>query len=132
LAVKLLPDDKLHPQGQTVSFEIGNLKYPYLTLVNLTVDGQIYFLYPSLQKDTLVVPVNKPFRLDDLEVTEPFGADHLLAIVTDKPLTDFHEKIKQLDNSINSLHEFVQSLVFALRDTKYQIGIHANFTTSHL
>ena len=132
LIVKLFPDDKLHPKGENVSFELNNLKFPYLTLINLTADGKINFLYPSLQKDSLSIPLGKPYTLDGLEVTEPFGADHLIAILSDKPLLTLHEKLKQLETTTNPLNEFFTALTAALKDTKYQIGIHANFTTNSL
>jgi uncharacterized caspase-like protein len=130
LELKLLPNDKLHTKGESVSFEVNRLKYPYFTLINLAVDGRIQFLYPSQPQDTLNIPINMPYKLD-LEVSEPFGADHFVVIVSDKPLLSLHEALKKLNNG-NSLVELRKVLNSALKDTKYQLGIHASFTAATL
>lgn len=131
LEIKLQPDDKLHVKGETVAFEINRLKYPYFTLINLAVDGTINFLYPIQSTDTLNIQEDKPYKLD-LEVSEPFGADHLVAIVSDKPLLSLHEILKKLNNSSASIEELRKTLQAALKETKYQIGVHASFTANSL
>lgn len=131
LELKLQPSDKLHSKGEAVTFEVDRLRYPYFTLINLAVDGTINFLYPSQDKDPLNIPENKPYKLE-LEVSEPFGADHFVAIVSDKPLTSLHESLNKLNNSSGSLEELRKTLNTVLKDTKYQIGVHASFTASSL
>lgn len=132
LEIKLLPSNKLHTKGESISFTVDHLKYPYFTLINLAVDGTINFLYPQLQKDELSVATSKPFLLDDLEVSEPYGADHFLAIASDKPLTGLHDSLKSLNNTKNTLEDLKNALSASLKDCKYQIGIHASFTASSL
>ena len=128
LELSLLPTgDKLHKKGDPVALQVNKLKYPYFTLINLAVDGTINFLYPSLPEDTLQIPVNQPYKLD-LEVSEPFGADHFVVIVSDKPLTNLHTMLKKLDNSASSLDELRKVLSNELKDSHFQIGIHASFT----
>jgi hypothetical protein len=131
LGIKLLPSDKLHVKGETVTFEVNRLKYPYFTLINLAVDGTVNFLYPSQPTDTVNVPEDKPYKLE-LEVSEPFGADQFVAIVSDKPLSSLHEILKKLNNSSSSLEELRKALLTELKETKYQIGVHASFTASSL
>jgi uncharacterized caspase-like protein len=131
LEVKLLPNDKLHIKGETVSFEINRQKYPNFTLINLTVDGKINFLYPLLQKDSITIDTNKAYKLSDLEVTEPFGADHLIAIFSDKPLISLHQALKKSEG-VGSLNEFSNLLKSELKKVNYQLGIHASFTASSL
>jgi hypothetical protein len=131
LEIKLLPGDKLHIKGESVTFEVSRLKYPYFTLVNLAVDGTINFLYPSEKNDPLDIKKDNPYKLE-LDVSEPFGADHFVAIVSDKPLLSLHEMLKKLNNSSSSLEELRKALHAALKDTKYQIGIHASFTADSL
>ncbi|MCX7098664.1 MAG: caspase family protein [Methylococcales bacterium] len=131
LAVKLLPTDKLHAKGEAVTFEVGRLKYPYFTLINLAVDGTVNFLYP-IANDPLTVSVDSPYKLADLEVSAPFGADHFVAIASDKPLSTLHETLKKLNNAPNSVEELRKTLDATLKDTKYQIGIHPSFTVNSL
>lgn len=132
LELKLQPGDKLHANGEAVIFEVDRLKYPYFTLINLAVDGTINFLYPSIQyNDPLIIQKDKPYKLE-LDVSEPFGADHFVAIVSDKPLSSLHETLKKLNNTSSSLEELRKTLQTALKETNFQIGIHASFTASSL
>jgi len=132
LELKLQPDDKLHTKGTTITFEVDRLKYPYFTLINLAVDGTVNFLYPSSQyNDPLIIPKDKPYKLE-LEVSEPFGADHFVAIVSDKPLSSLHEVLKKLNNTSNSSDELRKTLQTALEETNFQIGINASFTANSL
>lgn len=125
------PDDKLHAKGDSVIFEVDRLKYPYFTLINLAVDGTINFLYPSDAKDSLTIPIDKPYKLG-LDVSEPFGADHFIAIVSDKPLSELHETLKKLNNTSGSLDGLKKALNTALKGMSYQVGIQGSFTTNSL
>jgi hypothetical protein len=127
LEVKLLPNDKLHEKGESVRFEINRFKYPFLTLVNFAVDGSINFLYPVMENDSPSIPLDKPYTLD-LDVSEPFGADHLVAIATDKPVPYLHEFLKKQTSLPPSIADLKQVFDNVLLQNKYQIGIHSSFT----
>jgi hypothetical protein len=127
LEVRLLPNDKLHEKGESVRFEINRFKYPFLTLVNFAVDGSINFLYPVMDSDSPTIPLDKPYALD-LDVSEPFGADHLVAIATDKPVPYLHEFLKKQTSSPPSIADLKQVFDTVLQQNKYQIGIHSSFT----
>lgn len=127
LEIKILPNDKLHFKGESVKLSLGRVKYPYLTLINLAVDGNINFLYP-IDSDALAIPLASAFQTPELEVSEPFGADHFVAITSDKPLSQLHEKLQQTNNSPISIDDLKKALETALKDTTYQLGIHASFT----
>jgi len=68
----------------------------------------------------------------ELEVSEPFGADHFVAIVSDKPLSSLHEVLKKLNNTSSSSDELRKTLQTALEETNFQIGINASFTANSL
>lgn len=127
LEIKILPNDQLHLKGESVKLSLGRVKYPYLTLINLAVDGSINFLYP-IDSDALAIPLASAFQTPELEVSEPFGADHFVAITSDKPLSQLHEKLKQTNNPTISIDDLKKALETALKDTRYQLGIHASFT----
>lgn len=131
MSVKLVPGDQLYKKGETVTFEVSRLKYPYFTLVNLSVDGTINFLYPSETEDRLEIPTDQPYQLT-LEVAEPFGADHFVAIASDQPLTSLHARLKNIAFSASPLDDFRKEMASQLKGRNYQIGIHATFTTDSL
>jgi hypothetical protein len=129
LKIALKPDDKLHAEGESITFVTENLRYPHFTLFNLATDGTINFLYPNAEmKDPLKVPTNKPYQLK-LVVSAPFGADDFIAIASGEPLTPLHESLKQMDNRILSFDNLSKALTDSLQDSHYQIGTHASFTT---
>lgn len=127
LEVKLLPSDKLHEKGESVRFEINRFKYPYLTLINLAVDGSVNYLYPLLNNDSPSISLDKPYVLD-LDVSEPFGSDHLIAIATEKPVSSLHDFLKKQIGSPSSISEFNKKIQTFLMETKYQIAIHSSYT----
>lgn len=128
LKVALQPDDKLHANGEKLTFVTENIRYPNFTLFNLATDGTVNFLYPSAElKDPLQVPTNKPYALK-LTVSAPFGADNFIVITSGEPLTALHESLKKMDNAPLSLETLNKVLASSLNDSHYQIGTHASFT----
>lgn len=128
LKIALQPDDKLHANGENISFVVDNLHYPYFTLFNLATDGTVNFLYPNAEfNDSPSIATDRPYKLD-LTVSAPFGADYFIAIASQQPLTALHESLKQMQNTSASLDKLSEALENALKDDKYQIGTHASFT----
>lgn len=128
LKIALKPDDKLHTNGENITFTVENLRYPYFTLFNLATDGTVNFLYPSAaMKDPLKVATNKPYQLG-LTVSAPFGADAFVVIASGEPLIALHETLKQMDNAIFSYDVLSKALDSSVQDSHYQIGTHASFT----
>lgn len=128
LKIALKPDDKLHANGENLTFVTENLRYPNFTLFNLATDGTVNFLYPSAElKDPLQVPTNKPYSLN-LTVSAPFGADNFIVIASGEPLTALHETLKKLDGKPIELEALSTALTNGLNGNHYQIGTHASFT----
>ena len=95
LRIRVLPDDGAHRSGARIEVEISGLGQPWLTLVGLSGNGRVHYLYP-LPSDPPGVPVGIPFRLA-LEATPPFGADHLVAVSAAGPLDALNAGLEALD-----------------------------------
>lgn len=129
LQMGLVPDDKLHKAGQQVAFTVDGQRGTFLTLFNLSSDGTINFLYPldtGRNKDPLEIAVNRPYRLD-LKVEPPFGADHLVAIISAEPLTALHRNLAALDGKPDIV-PLANALTEGVGDKPVQVGIHASFS----
>lgn len=124
VAMSLQPNDKLHRQGEHLAFAIEGQKLPYMTLFNLGSDGTVNFLYPQAN-DPQQVPLDRPYKLE-LSVEPPFGADHLVAILTDKPATEFHKRLAALDGKPSAVA--LADALNSLNTLDAQVGIHAAFT----
>lgn len=129
LRMALVPDDKVHPAGKEVAFTVGDQRATYLTLFNLSSDGTINFLYPldtGRNKDPLEIALNRPYRLD-LKVEPPFGADHLVAVISTEPLTALHRSLAALDGKAE-IRTLAGALGDGLGDRPVQLGVHASFS----
>ena len=89
------PHDGAHREGARIEIEVDRLPHPRLTLLGLSGNGVVHYLYP-LPDDPEAVPVGRPFSLE-LKVTPPFGADHVVAVSARSPLTALNAELDALD-----------------------------------
>ncbi|MBF0179190.1 MAG: caspase family protein [Magnetococcales bacterium] len=125
----LKPNDKIHRNGERVTLETRDQQYPFLTLFNIASDGVINYLYPiddGKIKDPLQIPVNQPHTLD-LNVEPPFGADHFVVILSEKPLAGLHADLTGM-NGKKLVTQLEASLDRHLKGASHQIGIHGVYT----
>lgn len=125
LLVQVQPNDGLHLQGAQVSISFEGHRYAYLTLVNLSADGTVQYLYPR-SKDTPDIALGQPFRLR-LKITPPFGADHLIAVVSPQPLGDFQHAIRVLHEQPRAA-QYEAVLRQHLQGVAYQMGVVGFYT----
>ena len=95
LRLRVYPHDGAHREGARIEVEVGRLPHPRLTLLGFSGNGTVHYLYP-LPSDPAVVPVGQPFVLA-LDVTPPFGADHVVAVSAAGPLTALNSELEALD-----------------------------------
>ena len=95
LSLRVYPHDGAHPEGSRIEVEVDGLRHPRLTLIGLSGNGVVHYLYP-LPSDPVELPTGQPFRLE-LEVTPPFGADHVVAVSAQSPLDALNAELARLD-----------------------------------
>ena len=95
LRLRVHPHDGAHREGTRIVVEVGGLRHPRLTLIGLAGTGNVHYLYP-LAGDPDAVSVDGPFRLP-LEVTPPFGADHIVAVSAGSTLASLNVALAELD-----------------------------------
>ena len=95
LRLRVYPHDGAHREGARIEVEVDRLPHPRLTLLGLSGNGVVHYLYP-LPSDPAAVPFGQPFRLA-LDVTPPFGADHVVAVSAASPLTALNSELEALD-----------------------------------
>jgi hypothetical protein len=102
LQLRIEPDDRLHHAGERLAIVLDGPRDPYLTLFNLAADGTVQFLYPQTPDsgsgvvDPLTVDTARPFRLA-MQVSPPFGADHLVAITHAEAPMALHARLAALN-----------------------------------
>ena len=95
LSLRVYPHDGAHPEGSRIEIEVDGLRHPRLTLIGLSGNGVVHYLYP-LPSDPAEVPSGQPFRLE-LQATPPFGADHVVAVSAQSPLDPLNAELVRLD-----------------------------------
>ena len=95
LRLRVYPHDGAHPEGSRIEVEVDGLPHPRLTLIGLSGNGVVHYLYP-LPSDPVELPSGRPFHLE-LEVTPPFGADHVVAVSARSPLDALNAELVRLD-----------------------------------
>ena len=95
LSLRVYPHDGAHPEGSRIEIEVDGLRHPRLTLIGLSGNGVVHYLYP-LPSDPVEVPSGQPFRLE-LTATPPFGADHVVAVSAQSPLDVLNAELVRLD-----------------------------------
>ena len=98
LRLRVHPHDGLHRRGSVIAVAIDGLEHPYLTVAALSGNGTVHYLYP-LPSDSAQVASDEPFRLE-LEVTPPFGADHVVAMSAATPLDALNAALAHLDGQL--------------------------------
>ncbi len=126
LRLRLEPGDGLHREGTVISVTLDGHRHGYLTLFNLAADGTVQFLYP-MPKDSKTVPVDRPFHLlDKIKIVPPFGADHLVAVVTPTEPTTFQTRLRGLHGRPEA--EALDRLLREMDWGNYQMGVLGLYT----
>jgi len=80
-AVSLTPQKDIYAAGDKISFDAPASNYKNMVVFNLANTGQVQLLDVQSEGTESVA-----FKLSNLQVVEPFGADHLIVITTDEPI----------------------------------------------
>jgi len=131
LTFEVKPNDRLHKDGEKLTVVVGGFHHPYYTLVSLSADGTVNYLYPindAKFRDSERIPVDKPFLLE-LRAEAPFGADHFIAIASAEPLTDLNRDLAALDGT-PSAAKVIEALERRLPGKTVEMGRHGIYTAA--
>lgn len=126
-SVRLVPNDRRFRKGEIVGFRIDGISGRHLILVGISGDGTLRFLFPRAKSDTALV-VEQSFSLP-LKVSEPFGSDHVVAIVSDTRLHELESTLTSIDGqkAAGKLPKLLRPLF--LSSGTVRVGIAALFTS---
>lgn len=79
--VSLTPQKDIYAAGDKISFDAPASGYKNMVVFNLANTGQVQLL--DVQSEGTA---SAEFKLSNLQVVEPFGADHLIVISTNEPI----------------------------------------------
>jgi hypothetical protein len=108
-------------------FTLDGATRPYLTLFNLPPDGRVEAFMPGTKKDVTTDWRGRRFSIE-LEVTKPpYGAEHIVAILTDQPAVALHEVLRSM-SSADRAGGLAATLRTMLADSPFQAGVIGIYT----
>ena len=126
LSIRVDPHDGYHRDGDLINVSIGGMTGSYFTLIGLSGNGTVHYLYP-LPEDGPAIPTTKPFELP-LKITPPFGIDHIVAVTSRTQRDGLNMALAGLDGT-RSARKVAQLLAGAASTSDgWQFGIQGLFT----
>jgi hypothetical protein len=92
--IVLKPNNGIHRNGARVAFEAENVRAQAVVVLNIAGNGTVQMLYPRPSDDTVFR--GGTWRLP-LVVSEPFGNDTVVAVVSDQPRPELVERLRRVD-----------------------------------
>lgn len=86
LSIRLREEGKNYIPGETPEIITNDARDRYLTVFNIAANGEVQMLFPAGARDPHIGTDEWTYRP---EVKEPFGADHVVAVTTARPATEF-------------------------------------------
>lgn len=114
-----------YKRGDKISLSFKGAGLPFLTLFNLAPNGRVEFMLldHETQKDWRSEKANWQFKLGK----PPYGSEHLVAILTDQPLSDLHKRLKGMTTAASALP--LRALISkTLEGREYEFAIQGIYT----
>jgi hypothetical protein len=86
LSVRLRDEGKRYVPGETPEIAVSGVHGRYLTAFNIAADGEVQMLFPVSGRNNLIEDGEWSYRP---VVEKPFGADHVVAVATERASADF-------------------------------------------
>ena len=118
--------DRYYTPRDRVQVSTGTSALPFLTVVDLTANGTVQFLYPN-GADPGERPEERSWSSPPFDVVKPFGQDTVLFIRSDRPLDRLHDTLTRLHDGQRPIALY-DALRADLGGTKFLIGLQSLFT----
>jgi hypothetical protein len=123
-----IASDRTHVRGTHLMLVVTDRRYPYFALFNITGNGTVQFLYPLTERnDPLRIDPEAPYKLP-LDVSAPFGADHLVAIASAHDLSELLTPLRKLDGRKEAALA-AKELMRSFSTKQVRVGMQGVFTT---
>jgi hypothetical protein len=127
-ATPSVASDRTHIRGTHLMLVVTGRRYPYFLLFNITGDGTVQFLYPVTDhNDPPKIDPGTPYKLP-LDVSAPFGADHLVAVASAHELPELVMTLRKLDGKKEAVLA-AKELTRTASNPPVLVGMQGVFTT---
>ena len=127
LSAPSIASDRTHVRGTHLTLVATGREYPYFVLFNITGNGTVQFLYPLTERaDPPTIDPASPYQLP-LNVSAPFGADHIVAVASAHELAAV-KTLRKLDGQKEAVLA-ANELARSASDPQVRVGMQGIFTT---
>lgn len=123
-SVSLTPTKDIYAAGDRLRFDAPPGRYPNMLVFNLANTGEVQFLDMQAAGSD-----SSRFKLTDVEVVKPFGADHLITIWTTEPVDAIGAVLADRNVTPQTL---LQALVTRLDGKEASVAIQPLYTREAL
>jgi hypothetical protein len=119
--------NETYKRGEKVALSIKGAGHPFLTVFNLPPSGRVDFLSPAKGQEKVDFrgkAMNEEFVVAD----PPFGAEHIVAILSDEPLLELQAGLQQMKKPADMV-VLAAMLQAGLAGKKVAIGIAPLYTS---
>jgi len=102
-AVRVLPDDKIHRRDERIDVAVSGMAQRSLVMFNIAGDGTVQALYPMGSDARIIAGAEHKLPV---RVSEPFGADQVVAISSTHRLGDLEEALKKMNQRRTAVEVF--------------------------
>lgn len=122
--VSLAPQRDIYAAGDRLAFDAPASGYKNMIVFNLANTGEVQLLDVQAEGTE-----SHEFKLTDLQVVEPFGADHLIAISTNEPIDAIGAALASKNVDASTL---LQLLMTRIDGTDTSVAIQPLYTREKL
>jgi hypothetical protein len=127
VALSIPSGSQAYRAGDRVDLAMKGTRLPYLTLFNLPPDGRVEFFWPLDDEEAATDWRGRPFAEHFRVAEPPYGAEHIVAVLTAEPATGLHAALKSMPDaaSAGGLAATLRSL---LAGQQFQAGVAGIYT----
>jgi Caspase domain len=102
-AVRILPDDRVHRRDGHIDIQVSGMAQRSLLMFNIAGDGTVQALYPIGSDARVITTPDYKFQV---RVSEPFGADQVVAVSSTQRLGDLEEALRKMSQRRTAVEVF--------------------------
>jgi len=126
LDIRLSPAERIYRSGQGIDLSVQNAWGRYLTILDISGNGEIGYLFPEAGTDSFIP---KPSIMVPLNVGPPYGHDLLVVLATKQDVRQLQAELKQL-NGLHNAESLIRILQASL-GADDQVGLIPYWTSPH-
>jgi len=123
LATSIRPDGVVLCKGtKRLTLTVPDTEFPYFSIFDLSGNGLVQNGYTGQFAEPEWKKIPQGWMRDDFEVSDPLGADYLVTVVADQPLTALGRRLEALDEKPLPI-ELYKAVTEQLAGKRYAISV---------